>query len=148
MVKVDPNITDLVFRALFSTIFVGLGIEVRIQFRLTGQNVLLGRLGLDFAGAVPVMVPQPPLVAAQPLGQAVRGGVEGGIGLIRLAIGFQVNMPAHMGENHRVIAMSLARQGHPCLDDRAEILAQNALKAGGDMGAQCVPNVELLALHG
>ena len=111
--------------------------------------------GLDrFLGGAAVLaaVDQPALVALQAGLQALGGAVEGGIGIRRRALAVHQHAARDMNGDIGAEQVPLAREQDLGLDRAAEIPVDGRRQGRGDVTAQCVTHVDMLAayrkLHG
>ena len=81
--------------------------------RVGGPRLLLALIPVALLS---VAVAQPRIMAAELLGKVIRGGVEGRIGFVGLALCAELNSAPDVGRDHGPITGSLARQGHVDLD--------------------------------
>ena len=106
--------------------------------------------GLDrFLGGAAILATadQAALVALQAGLQALGGAVECGIGIRRLALAVHLHAARDVDGDVGAEQVPLAREQHLGLDRAAEIPVDGWRQGRGDVTAQCVTHVDMLAAH-
>jgi hypothetical protein len=99
-----------------------------------------------------MIVPQSPLVAAQPLFQVLDGHLEAAIRLGALSLRVQCQTGAEVHGAFRTEARFLSFDYDVCPNGAVEILVHIACEPGLNVASQCLTDVQVLAgredLHG
>ena len=127
---------------------VAVVMPVVMIFGLGLEDVLFGLDRLRRAFGAGVVVLQPLLVAAQPLGDLVARGVERRVGLGGLADGLNHDAAADMDRDIGLEEMGITGEDDVRLDRPTKILPNDGVEGFGDVAAQGISDVKLLAFDG
>jgi hypothetical protein len=115
---------------------------------LAGKDVLLHVPHRSRIGAGPaVMIPQPPLVAPQLLGQAIRRHVESRMHVLRLSGGLDQHPPADVDRQGRPEKKGVPGQRDAGLDGIAEVLVQDSTQAVVGVLAEGIAGIDMPTLY-